>query len=41
MGSPRGKELSRKDGDWPKWADAKVDKVMVALYERLERCVAK
>ena len=39
VGSPRGKELSRSDADWPKWADAKVDKVIVAVYKRLERCV--
>lgn len=41
VGSPRGKELSRTDANWPEWADAKVDKVMVALYKRLERCAVK
>ena len=36
--SPRGRELTHDDGNWPDWADGKVDKIMVTVRGKLSRC---
>ena len=38
--TPRGKELTRDDGNWPGWADTKVENVAVAVRGRLSRCAS-
>ena len=40
VGSPRGRELSHDDADWPGWADGKADRVLAAIHERLESCAS-
>lgn len=38
VGSHRGQEITRKDGDWPAWADTKVDKLLIGINQRLAAC---
>lgn len=38
--SPRGRELTHEDANWPAWADGKIDKIMVAIRGRLSRCAS-
>ena len=37
-GGPRGRKLTRADGDWPSWADSKTDAIVYGIYERLSSC---
>lgn len=36
--SPHGMELTPDHGDWPQWADGKVDALLVGVRERLGSC---
>ncbi len=36
VGSPRGRELTRKDGDWPDWANDKLDTLVVGIHKKLK-----
>jgi hypothetical protein len=36
--SPRGSELSREHANWPHWADAKADRVVLRIRQRLGEC---
>lgn len=38
VGSPQGRELSPRDGDWPDWAESKVDVLLVDIHKRLGHC---
>jgi hypothetical protein len=38
VGSPRGQEIGRDHGDWPAWADTKVDKLLIGINQRLAGC---
>jgi hypothetical protein len=38
VGSPRGQEIGRDHGDWPAWADTKVDKLLIGIHQRLAAC---
>ena len=40
LGSPRGRELTHDDADWPGWADGKADRIVGAIHERLKGCAA-
>ncbi len=39
--TPRGREMSRDDANWPGWADGKADKVQLAIHQKLSSCAAK
>ncbi|HEU5060407.1 MAG TPA: hypothetical protein VFU21_27940 [Kofleriaceae bacterium] len=39
--TPRGRELSRDDANWPGWADGKADKVHLAIHQKLSGCATK
>jgi hypothetical protein len=39
--TPRGRELSRDDANWPGWADGKADKVQLAIHQKLSGCAAR
>jgi hypothetical protein len=38
ISSPRGRELSHDDADWPPWADGKTDDILIAIHDRLAGC---
>lgn len=38
VGSPRGQQIGRDHGNWPAWADSKVDKVLIGINKRLAGC---
>lgn len=40
-GSPRGREMTHDDANWPPWADGKADKVSLSIHEKLSGCAAK
>lgn len=37
-GNIQGRPLTREDGDWPPFADGKVDAVVFEVYQRLKKC---
>jgi len=39
--SPRGREMSHEDANWPGWADAKADTVQFKIHEKLSSCPAR
>jgi hypothetical protein len=39
--SPRGREMSREDANWPGWADGKADTVQLQIHDKLSACAAK
>jgi hypothetical protein len=39
--TPRGREMSREDANWPGWADGKADAVQLEIHEKLSACAAK
>lgn len=39
--TPRGREMSHEDANWPGWADAKADTVQLQIHEKLSSCAAK
>ena len=39
--TPRGREMSHDDANWPPWADGKADKVSLGIHEKLSGCAAK
>jgi hypothetical protein len=38
VGSPRGRQMSHQDANWPGWADGKADRIAAAIHERLKAC---
>jgi hypothetical protein len=36
--SPRGREMTPEDANWPMWTETKVDKVLIEIRERLADC---
>lgn len=39
--TPRGREMSRDDANWPGWAEGKADKVQIGIHEKLSSCAAR
>jgi hypothetical protein len=39
--SPRGREMTHEDANWPGWADAKADTVQFKIHEKLSSCTAR
>jgi len=40
-GSPRGREMSHDDANWPPWADSKSDAIVMGVYDKLSSCAAR
>lgn len=38
--SPRGREMTHEDANWPGWADAKADTVQFKIHQKLSSCTA-
>jgi hypothetical protein len=39
--TPRGREMTREDANWPGWAEGKADRVQIMIHEKLSGCAAK
>lgn len=39
--TPRGREMSREDANWPGWADGKAETVQLEIHNKLSACTAR